>query len=88
MTDFKLLLLHNNTWNHLTECKQISTVSSKNIMYKMCLQIIFNTYICIEDLALNNLQGLICHKIHPTQLSTLADGISMGSSLGPCFSNY
>ena len=23
MTDVKLLLLHNNTWNHLTVCKQM-----------------------------------------------------------------
>ena len=27
----------------------------------ICLQIIY-TFMCVEDLALNNLQGLICHK--------------------------
>ena len=31
----------------------------------MCLQIIFNTY--WQDLALNNLQGFICHSIQLNQ---------------------
>ena len=26
MTDVKLLLLHSNTWNHLTVCKQMADV--------------------------------------------------------------
>ena len=26
MTDVKLLVLHSNTWNHLTVCKQITDV--------------------------------------------------------------
>ena len=32
----------------------------------MCLQIIYDTY--KEDLALNNLQGLICYKTQPNQI--------------------
>ena len=41
MNDVKLLLLHSNTWNHLTMYKQMSSVSFKNIIDKICLQIIF-----------------------------------------------
>ena len=33
----------------------MSSISFKNLMYKMCLEIIFDTYIYINDLALNNL---------------------------------
>ena len=40
----------------------MSSGSFKNIINKMCLQIIFNIYIYKQDLALNNLQWLICHK--------------------------
>ena len=29
MTDIELLVLHSNTWNFLTVCKQISNVESK-----------------------------------------------------------
>ena len=51
MTDVKLLLLYSNTWNHLTVCQKkkkekMSSGSFKNVIYKMCLQIIyiFNIY--------------------------------------------
>ena len=42
----------------------MSSGSFKNVIYKMCLQIIYIYVICMykEDLALNNLQWLICHK--------------------------
>ena len=40
MTDGKLLRLHSNTWNHLTVYKQMSPGSFKNVINKMCLQII------------------------------------------------
>ena len=33
----------------------------------MCLQIIYLIYMYNEDLALNNLQGMICHKAKPNQ---------------------
>ena len=74
MTDVKLWLLYNNTWNHLTEWKK-SSGSFKNVTNKMCLQIYIYIYIYIyvcvcvykEDFALNNLQWLICHKIQPNQ---------------------
>ena len=37
-------------------------------IYIFLLSYIFNIYIYKEDLALNNLQWLICHKIQPTQI--------------------
>ena len=47
--------------------------SFANVIYKMCLQImyIFNIYIYMykEDLELNNLQWLICHKTQVNHLS-------------------
>ena len=39
--------------------------SFKNVIYKMYLEIIYLIYIYKEDLALNNLQGLICYKTQP-----------------------
>ena len=48
MTDVKLLLLHNNTCNQLTVCKQMSLGSLKNIFNKMCLLIIHIYYIFIK----------------------------------------
>ena len=38
--------------------------SFKNVN-KVCSQIIYNQYMYKEDLALNNLQWLICHKTQP-----------------------
>ena len=34
----------------------------KNVIYKICLEIIYLIYVYKEDLALDYLQGLICHK--------------------------
>ena len=34
----------------------------KNVINKKCLQIMYLIYMYKEDLALNNLQRLICHK--------------------------
>ena len=43
MTDVELLELHNNTWNHLTVCKQMSSGSFKNnATYKL---FIYKSYI-------------------------------------------
>ena len=41
MTDIKLLLLQSNTLNHLTGYKKMSSFSFKNVINKMCLQIIY-----------------------------------------------
>ena len=37
MTDikFKVLVLHSNIWNHLNVCKQMSSCSYKNVIYKL-----------------------------------------------------
>ena len=39
-----------------------------NAINKICLQDIYLEYMHQEDLALNNLQWLICHKTQPTKL--------------------
>ena len=39
----------------------------KNVINKMCLQIIFVKYVYKEDLALSNLQWLICYKTQSNQ---------------------
>ena len=41
--------------------------SFKNVIYKMCLQIIYLIYMYRKDLALNDLLWLICHKTKPNQ---------------------
>ena len=46
----------------------MSLGSFKNVINKMCLQIIYLIYMYKEDLALNNLQWLICHKTQPNQI--------------------
>ena len=68
MTDDKLLLLHSNSWNHLTLCKEISTGSFKNVINKMFTTHMYLIYMYKEDMALNNLQCLICHKTQPNQI--------------------
>ena len=45
----------------------MSTGSFKGVIYKMCLEIIYLIYIYKKDLAINNLQLLICHKTKPNQ---------------------
>ena len=40
----------------------MSSGSFKNVINKMCLEIIFLIYKYEKDLALNNLHQLICHK--------------------------
>ena len=39
----------------------------KNIIHKMGLEIAYLIYM-YKDMALNNLQGLICHKTKPNQI--------------------
>ena len=61
-----------NTWNHLTVCKkqwaQIKNVTCKLFIYKSYILI----YIYKQDLALNNLQGLICHQTKQNQIKFFA----------------
>ena len=58
-----------NAWKYLT-VKKKSSSSFKNVMNKMCLQIIYSIYMYTGNLALNNLQWLICHKTNqPTNHS-------------------
>ena len=39
----------------------------KNVIYKICFEIIYLIYMDKKDLALNNLQWLICHKTKSNQ---------------------
>ena len=39
-----------------------SSGSFKNVIYKMCLQIMYIFDMYKQDLTLNNLEWLICHK--------------------------
>ena len=69
---FKLWLLYNNTWNHLTACKkndnvftnQMYVIDIRGIYYNISIIIIFPllTKVKFLCLALNNLQWLIYHK--------------------------
>ena len=67
----ELLVLDKNTWNHLIVCKQVNSGSFKNVIYKICIYYSYLIYMYKEDLALNNLLGLICHKIQPTSKESL-----------------
>ena len=42
--------------------------SFKIVIYKICLEILYLIYAYKVDLALNNLQWLICHKTIPNQI--------------------
>ena len=42
--------------------QKMSSESFKNVINQMCLEIIYLIYMYKKDLALNNLQGLMCHK--------------------------
>ena len=65
MTDVELLLLHSNTWNHLTVCKNNSR--SIKMLSTKCVQIGYLIYMYTPDLALNNLQRLIYYKNKPNR---------------------
>ena len=45
--------------------KIMSSGLCKNVIYKMCLEIIYLIHMYKKDLALNNLQWLICNKTKP-----------------------
>ena len=44
----EFLVMHSNTWNHLTICQRMSLGLLKNVINKMYLQIIYIQYICIK----------------------------------------
>ena len=46
----------------LTVCKEMSTDSLENVSYKLFVYKYIRYMIYEQDLGLNNLQGLICHK--------------------------
>ena len=45
----------------------MSSDSFKNVIHKMCLQIVYLIYMYLKDLALNDLQWLMYHKTKPNQ---------------------
>ena len=58
-----------SSWNHLTLYKQISSGSCQNFIFKISVYKLYLLYIYMwrkymykQDLALNNLQWLICHN--------------------------
>ena len=79
MADIELLVLHSNTWNHLTVCKQMSCGLFKMLLRKYLFTNNIYIYIYIyikQELALNNLQGLVCHKTQPIKINTDMDNQS------------
>ena len=60
-----------NTWNYLTVCKNWA---------RACLKMLSTNHRCFiyKDLALNNLQGLICHENQPNQTNNPLS-LSLGS---------
>ena len=69
MNDVKLLLLHSNSWNHLTVRKQKwAQAQQKNYQQNVFTYHIYLIYMYKQDLALDNLQWLICHKTKPNQI--------------------
>ena len=64
----QLFIIDRNEGNYLTVCKKkMSLGLFKNVIYRMYLKIIDLIYMYKNDLALNNLQWLICHKTKPNQ---------------------
>ena len=45
----------------------MSSSSFKNVIYKMCLEVIYLIYMYEKDLPLNYLQWFICYKTNPNQ---------------------
>ena len=52
--------------------KKMSKGLFKNVIYKTCLDIIYLIYMYKNDLVLNNLQWLICHKTKPNHINLQA----------------
>ena len=49
------------------QTKQTKPGLFKNVIYKMCFEIIYSIYMNKIDLVLNNQQWLKCHKAKPSQ---------------------
>ena len=63
-----------NAWNHLTVHKQMRSGSFKNVIYKIYFYksyIYIYIYIYKQNLVLNNLLRLTCHKTQPTNQPNL-----------------
>ena len=60
-------------WNHLTVRKRMSSSPFRNVIDKMCSEIICLIYMYKNDLALNNLQWLICYETKPNQQRPIFD---------------
>ena len=64
INDIELFELQGSTWNLVTVCNQMSSglfkMLPKNYSFKHVYQIFIT---CKLDLAINNLQSLICHKL-------------------------
>ena len=71
MTDVKFLMLHSNNWNHLSVYKKWlilnGIISIRLQSLKVCKKK-KKRQKRTPDLALNNLQWLICHKTQPNQI--------------------
>ena len=69
-----MLVLDSNTWNHLTVGSQMNFGSLKNgYLRAVRLQIIYFIYMYKKDLALSNLQELMCRKTQPTFSETFSE---------------
>ena len=68
----QIIGLDRNKWNHLIVWKRMNSVSFKNVIYKMCLEIVYLIYMYKKHLALNNLQWLIWYKTKPNLLVKLS----------------
>ena len=71
-----LFVLDRNTWNYLTVRKQMISGSYKSNVTDSFTNHIKHMYMYKEDLALNNLQVLICRKIEPNLLKSFTNKIS------------
>ena len=60
----------------------MSSYTFKNVIYKVCLQRIYinSINISLENLALNNLHGLIYHKPIPSKLDSISQIIQVRHS--------
>ena len=52
----------NDTQKYVEPFNCVQKNSFKNVINKMCLQIIYQVYTYKKNLALNKQEGLICHK--------------------------
>ena len=69
-------MLDRNARNHLTVCKK-----KAQLCLEMCLEIFYLIYVCKEDLALNNLQSLICNKPQTNQILLYLIYVERGFSI-------